>query len=218
MGTNPYFQHFTDANEQDLWEDLTVEAIRNSAVDAIYLPRTGGVKDDMLNEFTHSVFNVALPVEMYVKNADSFEGDGQLLSKFGLEIRDQMTLVMSIRSFKEFIQPTTSLERPGEGDCIYVPFLGMVYQVKYVNSSAQFYTLGRLMSYEIVCELLEYNNEKFATGYPEIDDKYKQFGHADDIDYEVENDDIGADNKAIGTAADNVLDFSEANPFEVTRY
>src|SRR5690606_25643766 len=120
------------------------------------LPRTGVSEDDLLTEYQYAEFNQALPVEMYVKNFDSFEGEGQLLSKFGLEIRDQMTLILSRRSFKQFIQPYTEKERPLEGDVLIIPFLdNNAYQIKYVNSSAIFYTMGKLQTYEIVCELFE---------------------------------------------------------------
>lgn len=218
MATNQFLQWYNQGNEQDLLEDLTVELVRNSGHDILYLPRTEIAIDNMLNEVGISEFNLAIPVEIYLKNTDSFEGDGQLLAKFGLEIRDQMTVVMSIRSFQEFIQPHTERSRPEEGDCLYIPVLGAVYQIKYVNSSAQFYALGRLMSYEIVCELIEFNNEKFNTGYPEIDDKYKQFDDASSNAYSIESYDANADNTIIDTQSDSVLDFSEVDPFGVNTY
>lgn len=213
MGTNPYLQWFNDTAEQALYDDLYVEHIKNHGHDVLYLPRTGINKDELVNEFTISEFNTALPIEVYVKNFDSFEGEGELLSKFGLEIRDQMTLSMSIRSFNEFIKPTTTNERPFEGDCIYIPMLGVVYQIKYVNSSAVFYTLGKLNTYDIVLELLEFSNEVFNTGVAEIDNKYKAFQNAANNDYDLEEYDNAADNVTIQTVSDDVLDFTEMDPF-----
>lgn len=218
MASNPYFQWYNATNEQDLIEDLVVESIRNYAHDCLYLPRTGINNNEMLNEFEIYEFNSALPIEVYVKNSDSFEGEGELLSKFGLEVRNQMTLVISIRSYEQFVKPSTNLPRPGEGDCMYIPMLGVVYQIKYVNSGAQFYTLGRLMTYELTLELLEYNNEQFNTGVPAIDDKYKPFQNQSSNTYSLEQYDNDADNSAIQEQSDTVLDFTEMDPFSVGEY
>lgn len=214
MATNSYFNYFNSENEQNLIDDIIVEYIKQFGADIFYLPRKGINEDEMLTDFQYSEFNQAIPVEMYVKNFDSFEGEGQLLSKFGLEIRDQMTLVLSIRSFKEFIQPITGKERPLEGDAIYIPFIKGMYQIKFVNTSAIFYTLGKLNTYEIICELFEHSNEQFETGIPEIDEVYRPFDDMlTDPDYAVENYDKGASNKVIQKEADKVLDLSEFDPF-----
>ena len=215
MATNPWWNNIDNASEQNLYEDLVVESIKIFGQDVLYLPREGVVEDTIVNEFQYSTFNAALPIEVYVKNFDSFEGEGQLLAKFGLEIRDQMTLIMSQRSYHQFIKPTTAKPRPYEGDCIYLPMLKVVYQIKYVNTSANFYTLGKLNTYEIVCELLEFNNEQFNTGVAEIDDKYRPFQNADtDPQYNLEGYDNNAQNRAFEDVADGVLDFSESSPFE----
>jgi len=213
MATNPFFNNFNNANEQSLYDDLVVESIRIYGHDLYYLPRTGIKEEEMMNEFSFAEFNKAIAVEMYVKNFDSFEGEGQFLSKFGLEIRDQMRLVLSIRSFKQFIQPFTNNPRPYEGDCIYVPMTGVMYQIKYVDTSAIFYSLGKLYTYEITCEVLEYSNEKFNTGVPEIDNKYPQYQDPRDPNYNIASFDNNADNNIIEEEADEVLDFSELNPF-----
>jgi len=217
MSTNPFLQWYTDKNEQSLFDDLYVEHIKNFGHDVIYMPRTGINKNEMMNEYEISQFNIGLPIEVYVKNFDSFEGEGQLMAKFGLEVRDQMRLVMSVRSFNQFIEPTTGKTRPYEGDCVFIPMLGVVYQIKYVNRSAIFYTLGKLNTYEIVLELLDYSNEQFNTGMPEIDNLYPAFpNYKDDPDgYDLESYDLDADNSAIETNSDEVLDFTEINPFGV---
>lgn len=213
MATNEYLQWFTSTAEQSLYDDLYVEHIKNHGHDVLYLPRTGINKDEVVNEYTISEFNDALPIEVYIKNFGSFEGEGELLSKFGLEVRDQMTLSMSIRSFNEFIKPTTTNDRPFEGDCIYIPMLKVVYQIKYVNQSAVFYTLGKLNTYDIVLELLEFSNEVFNTGVTEIDDKYKPFQNTANNAYDLEEYDNAADNTTIQSVSDSVLDFSETDPF-----
>lgn len=213
MATNTYFNNFYSVNEQSLYDDLIVESIKQYGHDLFYLPRIGEKEDGILNEYSFSRFEHALPVEMYIKNFSDFEGEGQLLAKFGLEIRDQMTLSLSHRSFKQFIQPTTGKERPWEGDVIYIPMTKVLYQIKYVNTSAIFYTLGKLNTYDIVCELIEFSNEQFNTGMPEIDDKYKPFENADNPSYDLESYDNFAGNKNIETEGDGILDFSEINPF-----
>ena len=213
MATNSFFRNFTSPNEQALYDDIIVESIKQYGHDLLYLPRIGEKKDDILNEYSFSRFEQALPVEAYIKNFSDFEGEGQLLAKFGLEIRDQMTLSISQRSFRQFIQPYTDKERPWEGDCIYIPMTKVLYQIKYVNTSAIFYTLGKLNTFDIVCEIIEFSNEQFNTGIPEIDEKYKAFENADDPDYDLESYDKFAHNTAIEGEGDGILDFSEVSPF-----
>lgn len=213
MATNPYFNFFNYEPQQRLYEDLVVEAIRIYAHDMKYLPRTGINFDETLNAYTYSEYNTALDIELYIKNFDSFEGEGQLLSKFGLEVRDQMTLVMSRRSFAEFVQPTTGKSRPEEGDIIYIPMLDTLFQISYVNSSPVFYAFGKLAIWELVCEMYEVNNDSFNTGIVEIDDKYKSYQHADEPGYDLESYDDNAQNRIFQEKSDDVLDFTELDPF-----
>lgn len=213
--SNPYFQFYNNTAEQNLFEDIAVESIRNHAHDVFYLPRTGVNKDNLLNEFEIAKFEEALPIEVYVKNFDAFEGEGQLMSKFGFEARDQMTLVMSIRSYNQFVKPITAKTRPHEGDCIFIPMLNVAYQIKFVNESAVFYGMGKLYTWEITCELLEYTNEQFVTGNPVIDDRYPPFENTSSNTYSLENYDDNADNTSIQGESDDVLDFTELDPFEV---
>lgn len=214
MATSPFFNVFEQENEQNLVDDLIVEAIRQTGHDVYYLPRTGMNKDDVLNEYAYSEFYTALPVEMWINNFSNFEGEGQLLSKFGLEIRDQMTLTISVRSFNEFIKPTTAEARPLEGDCIYIPMLKLVYQIKYVDSTPIFYTLGKLNCWGLTCDLLEFSNEQFKTGLPAIDNLNKPFQNVDtNPNYDLEGYDNNASNKVLQEESDDIIDFSEEDPF-----
>lgn len=213
MANNPYFNFFHQANEQNLMDDLVVESNKQFAHNMVYLPRIITQNDNIMNEPVIQEFTEALDIELYIKNWDSFEGQGQLMAKFGLEIRDQMTMVMTKRSFNQFIQPISGKSRPWEGDCIFIPMLGVVYQVKYAESSAQFYALGKNYSWEVVCELLEFNNEQFKTGRPEIDDLNPAFQHYDEPDYDLESYDRTAKNAEIQEESDDILDWSENNPF-----
>lgn len=213
MATNSVFRQFDDTMEQNFYEDLVEEAIQIYGHDMYYLPRSGAGEDDLMTEYSVSTFEKALPVELYMSSFSSFEGEGQLMSIYGMEIRDQITLVISHRSFNKFVKPTTENERPFEGDCIYVPMLNNIYQIKYVNTSPVFYTLGKLNTYELVCELIMFNNEVFNTGIPEIDDLAASMSPEDEFS-EVEDYDPQARNKVIQTEANKVLDFSEVDPFE----
>lgn len=213
MATSVYFNNYNNVDEQKLYEDLVVEGIRIYGHDMLYLPRSPQGFDPVLNEYQYSNFETVCPIEMYIKNIDSFEGQGQLLSKFGLEIRDQMTLVMSKRSYNEFISPLTQGIKPLEGDCIYIPMLGVLYQINYVNSSPIFYNLGKLNIWELNCDLYEVKSDNFNTGVPAIDNKYKAYPNANDPDYDLESYDDNAQNEAFQNAGNGVIDFSETDPF-----
>jgi hypothetical protein len=207
MASNPFINNFSAANEQDLVENLVVEAIRFYAHDMEYLPRNGINRDSIFNENEYSTFVSHYPVEAYIKNFDSFGGDGNFLSKFGLEIRDQMVLQMSVRSFNEFVASETGATRPKEGDLIFLPMLNTVFEIKYVENAAIFYQLGKIQSYEMTCEVFEYSNEVFATGLP-LDDIYNAYSTIPSIDNDPFN-----QNEDIEELADTILDDVEDSPF-----
>lgn len=213
MASNQFFNYYNQHNEQSLLEDLVVESIRQFAHDLVYLPRDINIKDKIMTEPIIQTISHALDVEMYIKNWDHYQGEGQLLSKFGLEIRDQMTFILTHRAFNQFVKPITNKARPWEGDLIYIPMFKNVYQIKYVDNSANFYMLGKNYSWEIVCELLEYNNEQFQTGRQEIDQMYPAFEHADDPDYDLNNYDKTSQNSIIQDESDDIIDWTEKNPF-----
>ena len=213
MASNSYFNQFNNANEQNLYDDLAVESLRIHPHDMVYLPRTIVNKDDVLTEPVISEFTTAIDIELYIQSAAGFEGEGELLSKFGFEVRDQMTLIMSVRSFNEFIKPITGHLKPQEGDCIYVPMLKSIFQIKFAKDNALWYVFGKLYTYEITCELLEFSNEQFKTGRADIDAVNPPFQHYDDPDYNLEEYDIQAQNKVIQDESDDILDWTESSPF-----
>lgn len=158
--------------EQELIEDLVIESIRIYGVDTWYIPRTISAKDDLLNEDSLSRFEEAYMCEMYVKSVDGFEGEGDFLSKFGLQIRDSMTLTVAMRVFNQEVGAHTEEVRPNEGDLIYFPLNNKIFEVMHVEHEAIFYQMGSLQTYDLRCELFEYSGEVFATGQDFIDDKY----------------------------------------------
>lgn len=210
---NPFFNQFDHKGEQSLFEDMAVESIRIGGHEVVYMPREIVKNDLLLNEPEVTRFKYAIDVDVYINNWGSFEGDGQLLSKFGLEIRDQMTLTMSHRTFQECIAKQTFTSTPNEGDCIFIPMTKNVYQIKWVNDAATFYAFGKLNTWEIVCELLEYSGEIFETGRADIDNLNPVWPNFNDPDYDLESYDRTAKNQVIQEESDEVLDFSEMNPF-----
>jgi hypothetical protein len=214
MASNPYYNYFTQTNEQDLMEDLVVESVKQYAHDVYYLPRDVNILDKLMTEPITQSFNHALSVECYVQNWSEMGGEGQLMAQFGLEIRDQMKFILTKRSHNQFILPTTGKSRPNEGDCIYIPMLKNVYQISYVSdSNPAFYILGKNYAWEVTCDLLEFNNEQFNTGVSVIDELNPPFEHLSDPDYELENYDKTAQNQFIQNESDEIIDWSEKSPF-----
>jgi len=101
MATNVYFNHFSYGREQDLIEDLTIESIKVYGHDVKYIPRTIVARDNLYGEDSLSTFNDAADVEMYIKNVEGFDGEGDLLSRFGLQIRDEMTFTVARKRFDQ---------------------------------------------------------------------------------------------------------------------
>jgi hypothetical protein len=158
-------------------------------------------------------------VEMYVKNVEGFEGDGDFLSKFGLQIRDSMTLTMSMRKFLQDVAIFNEAVRPKEGDLIYFPLNRKIFEVKHVEHESIFYQMGSLQTYDLRVELFEFSNEVFNTGVEEIDSWLEsRRTTANNTIIGIESIDPHADNFTIETEADKFLDFSETNPFGEENY
>lgn len=200
--------------EQRLIEDLIIESIRIFGIDAWYMPRKLGAVDDLLNEDDLSYFDEAHLIEMYVKNVEGFDGDGDFLSKFGLQIRDSMTLTISMRKFNEEVGTYTHQTRPNEGDLIFFPLNNKAFEIKHVEHEAIFYQMGSLQTYDLRVELFEYSNERFNTGINEIDVWANRFDTTANNTIEgIESIDPFADNLTIENEAKDILDFSIENPF-----
>ena len=171
MPTNVFFNHAVQT-EQHLYEDLVVEALRMYGHNVFYLPREVIEEDSILNEDVQSKFGDSYQVEMYIENTDGFEGEGDLMSKFGVQIRDQATFIISIRSWERFISLDSNVAtsfRPNEGDLIYLPLSGSMFEIKFVEHEDPFYQVGKLFVFKMTCELFEYSQEDFDTGIGDID-------------------------------------------------
>jgi hypothetical protein len=171
--------------EQNLLEDLLIESMKIMGHDVFYIPRKIVKQDFILNEDVISSFDESFLIEMFVESVDGFEGDGDLMTKFGLETRDQLTLVCSRRRWNSLIGRhgyTNDSVRPREGDLIYVPFSGGLFEIKFVEDKSPFFQLGgsgdtkgTIPTFKLTCELFEYSGQEIDTGIAEVD--LIQVGH-----------------------------------------
>ena len=180
MATNPHFQHFDATNEQYLVQDLIIESIKIYGHDVYYMPRTLVNEDTLYSEDTISAFNDAYVVEMYIKNVDGFEGEGDFMSRFGLEIRDQITFSVAQRTFKNLLLDST-YDRPKEGDIIYFPLTKKVFEIRFVEHESVFYQTGALQTYDLVCELFQYEDQAIDTGIDDIDKIEREESYSIDV-------------------------------------
>jgi len=190
--TNPFFSTTTGyTGEQGLIDDLVIEQIAIYGVDLMYMPRNNVNLDRLLHESTKDVFELAMSIPMYVRSFDGYDNSIEMLSKFGVRSSDEITLQMSRSQWKTYYAPYMksynnaisgqgtmapndplkgyTAERPKEGDLIYFPFDGGIFEIKYVMFDQPFFQLGKGYVYELQCEKFEYSGEDFSTGITEID-------------------------------------------------
>lgn len=244
MATSVYFNNFQSSQEQLLIEDLIIESIKIYGHDLYYLPRTRVAFDNIYSEDTLSEFNAAFFIDMYIKNVDGFDGDGDFISKFGLEIKDRVTFTIARRVFNNEVGTVAELDRPREGDLIFFPLNNKIFEIKFVEHEAIFYQLGSLQTYDIVCELFEYSSERFSTGLNIIDNLFvnnyltsvnyssaitdfalqtedsNPYYLTDELGFKLVDESfaITGDNEDIESEAATFIDFSEINPFAEGTY
>ena len=242
MPTNNYFQSGTgigSTNEQRLIEDLIIESLKIYGHDTFYLPRTMVNKDNVFDESQLTSFTEAYPLEMYLENVQGFEGQGDIFTRFGMEVRDQATFVLAKRRWEDMVtrqNPTVSRKaRPVEGDLIYFQRTKSLFEIKYVEFQNPFYQANQIYVFKLTCELFEYSSEDLDTGIATIDSletKYSQDllefqllqedgtlvlnetnGSIIKEDYSITQEPIdNADFDSLVTL-EGILDFSEKNPF-----
>jgi hypothetical protein len=272
MARNRFFNQYTPVKqEQSLVEDLIIESIKIYGIDGYYLPRTHVNLDKIYGEDASMLFDDALEMELYVKSFDGFAGQEDFLSKFGLQIDESVTFVISQKRFTQSLKTSIITEysynmltedgdellsnrndvseydydaivRPREGDMIWIPMFASMYEIKFTQNIENFFQLGKLYTYELRCDRIEYSSERINTDVAEIDgieDQYSLstanseklldedaflFLHEDGTFVVDEADvvvaaEISADNEEIGQKIidDDILDFSEQNPFSLTR-
>ncbi len=215
---------------------MVIESIKIYGLDCWYVPKKLIDKDKIYGEDSLSEYNKSYMVEMYVKNVEGFAGEGDFLSKFNVEIRDQITLTIARRTFENEVQYFEfGYTRPREGDLIFLPLNNKVFQIKFVEHEPVFYQMGALQMYDLKCELFEYSNEIMNTGFEAIDDLESNYSGAMNTfailtenkleitmedgfslvreEFNLEVQDVLSDNYDIETEADAFLDFTEADPF-----
>ncbi len=184
MATNLYYNNFPIdqiTQEQLLVEDLVIEAMQIYGMDVYYMPRESRDQVDYIfGEDTLKTYTKAYPLEMYMEDVLGMEGEGDMISKFGLEIRDEMTLLVSRRRFK-YTTASSNLIRPNEGDLIYIPLFQNFFEITFVeheNNQTMFYTLGRgrggnVYVYALKLKQYVFSEEIISTGIDEIDEQIR---------------------------------------------
>ena len=256
MPVNHYFQGGngigSDA-EKRLYENLIIEGLKIYGQDVYYLPRTLVNRDLILGEDVASKFNAAYLAEMYMETTEGFAGQQEIINKFGLEIREDTTFMVSKRRWLDLVDDPGTLivsGRPNEGDIIYMPLMNSFFEIQFVQDQEPFFQLGQLPVYKLVCTRWEYSSEELNTGVGTIDsaeDQYSldQLAHQFTLENEVgslqlENDSASGDANYLlletydlqtqssyaqnndldaqagfdtSSTADDILDFTERNPF-----
>ena len=170
----PRSVYFSQAvrSEQNLYEDLIIESLKIFGQDVYYIPRTLVSRDNILGEDAASKFDDAYLIEAYIENTDGFEGAGDLYQKFGLEIRDEATFIISRRQWQNLVgiwNNVVETNKPQEGDLIFLPMSNSFFEISFVEDEQPFYQLSNLPVYKMQCSLFEYNEEDFDTGVNAID-------------------------------------------------
>jgi hypothetical protein len=243
MARNVFFNQYSGVGqEQTLIEDLIVEAIKIYGIDAYYLPRTHVNLDSLYTEDASTLYDDALELELYVKTYDGFLGQQEFLSKFGLQVDESITFTLAQKRFSQALNESllteyneniiledgdqllkeqaydySSIIRPREGDLIFMPMSGFIYEIKFVDNIEVLFQLGKLYTYEIKCDRWEYSSESLDTGVVDIDSIEDDYSLDETINPDVEDADQSADNAYIDASiiSDDILDLSESNPFSV---
>ena len=177
MATNLYFQNVSSHAEQELINSLTSEVIQIHGLDVFYLPRTLVKEDLLMGEDVLSKFSTVYEIEMYLKSTEGFGGEGDLVSKFGLDVRDEVIFTVH----RDRFELATDMSKPLEGDLIYLPVNKGLFEIKFVEHEQPFYQSGKNYSFDITCELFQYAEEQLDTGVSEIDSIEREQSAAIDL-------------------------------------
>ena len=190
MALNPFFLQGSP-EEQNLIQSLVNEQLKIYGVEVTYIPRKYVNRSTVFQEIEASKFDDNFQLEAYVNTWDGYSGAGDVLTKFGMSLRDELQLVVSRERFEDFIAPFLSQEdvdevglavmRPREGDLVFFPLGQRLFEIKFVEHEVPFYQLGHTYVYELQCELFEYNDETIDTGIDAIDSKTEDLGVITDL-------------------------------------
>ena len=177
MSTNLYFNNVTSHAEQELINDLTNEVIKIHGMDLFYIPRSIVKEDLILGEDVLAKFSTAYEIEMYLKGTEGFGGEGDLVSKFGLDVRDEVIFTVH----KDRFNLATDMDKPLEGDLIFLQINKGLFEIKFVEHEQPFYQAGKNYSFDITCELFQYSEEQMQTGIVDVDQIEKDESYAIDL-------------------------------------
>ena len=193
MALNPYFLHGS-SNEQNLVQDIINEHLRMFGIEVYYIPRKYIKTDNIIREVQSSKFDDSFIIEGYLNNYEGYAVGSDIMTKFGISLRNELTLTISKERFEDFIAPILESiidgdeaskntdgsalfsTRPKEGDLIFFPLGQRIFEIKKVEFDRPFYQLGKNYIYELQCELFEYEDEEIDTSIPEIEERTKDIG------------------------------------------
>ena len=179
MARSPHFSQKVKS-EQNLYEDIIIESMKIYGQDVYYLPRTIVNEDTILGEAVASSFGNSYKIEMYLENTDGFDGEGDLFTKFGVEIRDEATFIVARRRWTQTVSSANNkitVLRPKEGDLIWLELSNKLFEIMHVEHESPFYQLSNLPTYKMRCQLFEYSGEDIDTGVDGINKIQSDFGY-----------------------------------------
>ena len=208
--------YFSDKvrSEQNLYEDIIIESLKIYGQDVYYLPRDLVGEDRVFGHDVPSRFNSSHKIEMYIENVEGFEGEGDLFTKFGVEIRDEATFVVSRRRWEQTVKRydnEISGDRPREGDLIYLPLSNSIFQINHVEHEQPFYQLSNLPTFKLRAQLFEYNNEDLDTGVAVIDDIERDYAYTYILTLDSDSKTIEIGQTATQTLTDGTLMVGEVS-------
>lgn len=207
-----------------------IESIKNKGVDVYYIPRRFRKLDQIFGEDVLSHFDVSFPIEMYLETFNGFEGEREIVSKFGIEVRDNMSLVVAKKRFQQesakvpvMEDRPIELDAPMMGDLIYFPMTKGLFEIKYVDNKQVFFQGGKLYTYRLDCELFKYSYEEIDTGVSDIDAIEENIVQQIDEDGDgvpdaVQDKKTITDSTTIQQNASSLIDFTEVDPFSEGNY
>tara|TARA_B100001778_G_scaffold158008_1_gene129909 strand:- start:19 stop:1659 length:1641 start_codon:yes stop_codon:yes gene_type:complete len=208
MALNPFFLQGSQS-EQRLVQDLINEQLKIYGVEVTYIPRKFVRKQTIIKEVQSSAFDDNFLLEAYLNTYEGYSGQGDIMTKFGVSLRDEVTLTISKERFEDFISPFLEADddyelasRPREGDVIFFPLGSRLFEVKFVEHEEPFYQLGKNYVYQLKCELFEYEDEVFDTDIEEIDSQLEDIGYISTLQL------IGVGQTATATAQLNSINKS----------
>ena len=198
MPTNVYFDTGTKP-EQHLYEDLMIEQLKIYGQEVFYIPRTLVKEDELFGEDTLSKFGDAYLIEMYFENIDGFEGEKEIMSKFGLQMNEDVTFVVARRRFEQLVSHDSNLivkTRPNEGDLVYFPKVKKIFEISFVDHDDPFYQVHNVPAFKLKCKTFEYSSEDMDTGIAEID-AIETDNSLDQLVYQITMEQSGTYNEGI---------------------